>query len=76
MMFFPSLGIRGQTAVVDDRGVKVALAAVFRDAAHECVRHVGPGSHFATIAIDGERGVALVGQVRGLLFPESFSPQY
>jgi hypothetical protein len=57
--------------------VQVAFGAVFGDAAHEFVRHIRRGGDFAAIEIDAERDVALLGELRGLLFhPVVQSPPF
>ena len=57
-----------------NRGVQIALGAVFGKAAHQFVRDVGRRGDFAAIQIDRQRDVALVRQLRGLVLHPIVKP--
>jgi hypothetical protein len=65
MRFWLHVGLRGEKF---ESRVQVAFGAVFRDAAHNFVSHVGSGGDLAAIEIDRQGHVTLVGQLRGLFF--------
>src|SRR6266404_5882817 len=62
---FLHIGLRLQ---VLESGVQVTFGAVFRDSTHAFMGLFGSSSDFAAIKIEGQRGIALIGEFRGLLF--------
>ena len=71
---FLHVGLRREKV---EGGVKIAFGAVFGNAAHDFVSHVGSSRDFAAIEIDGERDVSLVSEFRSLIFhPVVQSPPF